>query len=57
MSKPYQNPAGGVAGLMGAWLIGPRIGRFEGENPKPIVGHNVESVVLGTFFLWMGWYV
>ena len=40
---------------MGAWTIGPRLGRFNGPEVKPIVGHNVESIALGTFLLWMGW--
>ncbi len=48
---------GGVAGLVGAWTIGPRLGRFNGPEVKPIVGHNVESIALGTFLLWMGWCV
>ncbi|KAK9837144.1 hypothetical protein WJX81_005991 [Elliptochloris bilobata] len=47
---------GGVAGLVGAWMTGPRLGRFNGPEVKPIVGHNVESIALGTFLLWMGWY-
>jgi len=47
--------SGGVAGLMGAWTIGPRLGRFNGPEVKPIVGHNVESIALGTFLLWLGW--
>lgn len=44
-----------MAGLVGAWMIGPRLGRFNGSEVKPIVGHNVESIALGTFLLWMGW--
>ena len=47
--------SGGVAGLSAAWVIGPRLGRFNGSEVKPIVGHNVESIALGTFLLWMGW--
>ena len=47
--------SGGVAGLAAAWTIGPRLGRFNGSEVKPIVGHNVESIALGTFLLWMGW--
>ena len=48
---------GGVAGLMGAWIVGPRTGRFASDgrvNPMP--GHSAPLVVLGTFILWLGWY-
>ena len=48
--------AGGVAGLVAAWQVGPRLGRFDGAIVKPIPGHNVESTVLGTLMLWFGWY-
>lgn len=48
---------GGWAGLMGAFFVGPRIGRFdENGEPVPIKGHSVTLQVLGTFFLWYGWY-
>eukprot|EP00201_Polytomella_parva_P008608 CAMPEP_0175067698 /NCGR_PEP_ID=MMETSP0052_2-20121109/17249_1 /TAXON_ID=51329 ORGANISM="Polytomella parva, Strain SAG 63-3" /NCGR_SAMPLE_ID=MMETSP0052_2 /ASSEMBLY_ACC=CAM_ASM_000194 /LENGTH=388 /DNA_ID=CAMNT_0016334621 /DNA_START=335 /DNA_END=1497 /DNA_ORIENTATION=+ len=47
---------GGLMGLIGAWLCGPRLGRFEQGQPKEMVGHDVSSVALGTFFLWFGWY-
>ena len=48
---------GGVAGLMGAMIVGPRTGRFSADgrvNPMP--GHSAPLVVLGTFILWVGWY-
>jgi len=48
---------GGIAGLMGAWIVGPRTGRFAPDgrvNPMP--GHSAPLVVLGTFILWVGWY-
>ena len=47
---------GGAAAGIGATVLGPRIGRFAGENPGPIKGHSMPLVVLGTFFLWVGWY-
>ena len=47
---------GGAAAGIGAAVLGPRIGRFAGENPGPIKGHSMPLVVLGTFFLWVGWY-
>lgn len=48
---------GGIAGTMGALIVGPRIGRFDRNgNPLPIHGHSATLVVLGTFLLWFGWY-
>ncbi|CAN7014919.1 hypothetical protein IGI04_013363 [Brassica rapa subsp. trilocularis] len=48
---------GGIAGLWGALIEGPRIGRFE-QRSKPLTlrGHSATLVVLGTFLLWFGWY-
>jgi Amt family ammonium transporter len=46
---------GGAAAGIGAWILGPRIGRF-GPNGAPIKGHSMPLVVLGTFLLWVGWY-
>ncbi len=43
---------GGVAGLWGAYIIGPRQQRFE----NPIEGHSSVLQVLGTLILWLGWY-
>jgi Amt family ammonium transporter len=45
---------GGVAGLVGAWWLGPRIGRW--ENPTEFDGHSTPLQILGTFLLWFGWY-
>lgn len=48
---------GGIAGLWGALVEGPRIGRFEGNgNSQQLKGHSATLVVLGTFLLWFGWY-
>mmetsp|Transcript_12480 Transcript_12480/g.16999 ORF Transcript_12480/g.16999 Transcript_12480/m.16999 type:complete len:497 (+) Transcript_12480:163-1653(+) len=49
---------GGMAGLMGALVIGPRSGRFDvdGKPSANFQGHSVTLVVLGTFMLWFGWY-
>jgi len=51
---------GGVAALVGAAIIGPRSGRFEGGGrvgkPVPIKGHSSVLQVMGTFILWLGWY-
>jgi Amt family ammonium transporter len=48
---------GGFAGLMGAIIVGPRLGKFSrGGGVNPIPGHNVSIAVLGMFILWFGWY-
>ncbi|XP_021897008.1 ammonium transporter 1 member 1 [Carica papaya] len=48
---------GGIAGLWGAFIEGPRIGRFEnGGKSIALRGHSASLVVLGTFLLWFGWY-
>ncbi|KAJ6761623.1 AMMONIUM TRANSPORTER [Salix koriyanagi] len=48
---------GGIAGLWGALIEGPRIGRFD-HNGRSVAlrGHSASLVVLGTFMLWFGWY-
>ena len=48
---------GGVAGLVGAKMVGPRTGRFdENGNSQAIPGHSMLLAVLGTLFLAFGWY-
>ncbi|KVH91029.1 ammonium transporter 1 member 1 [Cynara cardunculus var. scolymus] len=48
---------GGVAGLYGALIEGPRIGRFDHSGRSiALRGHSASLVVLGTFLLWFGWY-
>ncbi len=48
---------GGVAALIGAKMLGPRIGKFdENGKPRPILGHNITIGALGCFILWFGWY-
>ncbi|CAH9137301.1 unnamed protein product [Cuscuta epithymum] len=48
---------GGVAGLYGAIIEGPRIGRFDRSGRSVALrGHSASLVVLGTFLLWFGWY-
>ncbi len=46
---------GGWAALMGALILGPRLGRF-GPNARPMQGHNVSLLTLGVFILWFGWF-
>ncbi|KAL1214919.1 Ammonium transporter 1 member 2 [Cardamine amara subsp. amara] len=48
---------GGIAGLWGALVEGPRIGRFDRSGRSVALrGHSASLVVLGTFLLWFGWY-
>ncbi len=48
---------GGVAALIGAKLLGPRIGKYdENGNPRAILGHNLTIGALGVFILWFAWF-
>jgi ammonium transporter, Amt family len=48
---------GGFAGLAGAIVLGPRIGRFSADGkPRAIPGHNLPLAALGVFILWVGWF-
>ncbi|MGN0632988.1 MAG: ammonium transporter [Oscillospiraceae bacterium] len=48
---------GGIAALVGAKILGPRIGKFDKNGkPKAIPGHNLTIGALGCFILWFGWY-
>lgn len=44
---------GGVTALLGAIMLGPRVGRVFGSPPRP---HNLGLAALGTMILWFGWY-
>ena len=48
---------GGLVALAGAWMVGPRLGKFGPDGkPRTIAGHNLVYVVLGTFILFFGWF-
>ena len=47
---------GGAAGLVGSYLVGPRIGRFTEKGPVEIEGHSIALTTLGVYCLWFGWY-
>lgn len=48
---------GGWAALIGALLIGPRIGKYSKEGKaKAIPGHSITLGALGVFILWFGWF-
>ena len=53
---------GGISALIGAKILGPRIGKFDKDKDGKIVkvnafpGHNLPIGCLGVFILWLGWY-
>ena len=48
---------GGWAALMGALILGPRLGKYGADGkPRAILGHSTPFVVLGTLILLVGWY-
>lgn len=47
---------GGVAAFVGAWLLGPRSGRFIDGVPVELPQLSFVYQTLGTLCLWMGWY-
>jgi Amt family ammonium transporter len=47
---------GGIIGLAGAMVLGPRIGKYRDGKPVPIPGHHIPMVVFGTFILAFGWF-
>lgn len=53
---------GGLSALIGAKMLGPRIGKFVKDKSGKIVkvnafpGHNLPIGALGVFILWLGWY-
>ena len=48
---------GGVASLIGAKILGPRIGKYDKEGkPRAILGHNLSIAALGVFILWFCWF-
>ena len=53
---------GGVSALIGAKMLGPRIGKFTKDKKGNITkvnafpGHNLALGALGVFILWLGWY-
>ena len=48
---------GGVAALIGAKVLGPRIGKYtEDGKPNAILGHSLTLGALGVFILWFCWF-
>ena len=48
---------GGVCALIGAKMLGPRIGKYDKNGtPRAILGHNLTFAALGVFILWFCWF-
>ena len=53
---------GGICAMIGAWMLGPRIGKFDKDKNGKVTkvnafpGHNLVIAALGVFILWFGWY-
>ena len=47
---------GGWAALMGALVLGPRLGKYKDGKTLPFLGSNLPLATLGTFILWLGWF-
>ncbi|WP_238178430.1 ammonium transporter [Calothrix sp. 336/3] len=47
---------GGWAALMGAAILGPRIGKYQDKQINAIPGHNMSIATLGCLILWLGWF-
>ncbi len=47
---------GGWGALIGAALLGPRIGKYTSRGMTAIPGHNIPLATLGVFLLWFGWF-
>ena len=48
---------GGVIAFFGAWMLGPRIGKYNRDgSSNAIPGHNIPMAILGTFVLAFGWF-
>jgi Amt family ammonium transporter len=53
---------GGISALIGAKILGPRIGKFNRDKDGKVTkvnafpGHNLALGALGVFILWLGWY-
>ena len=53
---------GGISALIGAKILGPRIGKFKRDKNGKVTkvnafpGHSIALGALGVFILWFGWY-
>lgn len=65
LSTPYHDFAGsgvvhtvgGVAAMVGAAILGPRIGKYAADGrPRAIPGHSIPFAIIGCFILLVGWF-
>ena len=47
---------GGWAALMGAAILGPRLGKYQDGQTTALPGHNMAIATLGCLILWIGWF-
>jgi len=47
---------GGWGALIGAALLGPRVGKYTEKGMSAIPGHNLPLATFGVFLLWFGWF-
>jgi len=48
---------GGFSALVGAWMVGPRLGKYDPEHrPRAIPAHSIPLGALGVLILWFGWF-
>lgn len=47
---------GGWGALVGAIILGPRLGKYAGNRVNPIPGHSMPLATIGVFMLWLGWF-
>jgi ammonium transporter, Amt family len=47
---------GGWGAIIGAYLLGPRLGKYKDNKINAIPGHNLPLATFGVFLLWFGWF-
>jgi len=47
---------GGWGALVGAWMLGPRLGKYVRGKLSPIPGSSLPLAAIGVFLLWLGWF-
>ena len=47
---------GGWGALVGIWLLGPRLGKYNNGKSKDFPGSSVPLATIGVFLLWLGWF-
>lgn len=52
----FVHAVGACAALVGAWMLGPRLGKYSKRGPAPIPGGNLPMATLGAMILWFGWF-